>query len=291
MVLRLLFAAILVLVTGAATPSADATFPGENGVIVFTRIRANGVGAFYTVDLSRRQRQLTTNARYPAEAAWAPDGRRLAGRFEGLRVLDRRVSLVDVPLYDPSWAPDGRRVVGDTAGEFPSVRLYNLATKQERAIDQYLHDRGYTMWGAAWSPNGRVIAHSSGFRFSGSEIWFHPVGRPRFVRREIPSANHAAWSPDSRHIAFDTMNPIVQPTSKPSIYVVPFQGGKKRLVVRNGYSPAWSPDGTKIAFVRNLTKTNSEIFVVNTDGSDVRRLTNNRWRDHAPDWQRLPGSR
>ncbi len=48
--------------------------------------------------------------------------------------------------------------------------------------------------------------------------------------------------------------------------------------------PVWSPDGTKIAFARwNINSRFVEIFVMNADGSDQRRLTQSR-EDHSPSW-------
>ena len=37
-------------------------------------------------------------------------------------------------------------------------------------------------------------------------------------------------------------------------------------------TPAWSPDGRKIAFVSNRDR-NGEIYVMNADGSGLRKLT------------------
>lgn len=48
-------------------------------------------------------------------------------------------------------------------------------------------------------------------------------------------------------------------------------------------SPTWSPDGTQIAF-RRRTDGNSDIFVMNSDGTDVRQLTNNLAFDGDPAW-------
>jgi dipeptidyl aminopeptidase/acylaminoacyl peptidase len=47
--------------------------------------------------------------------------------------------------------------------------------------------------------------------------------------------------------------------------------------------PAWSPDGTKIAFDRN-----SDIYTMNADGTGQARVTNNPDSDFAPDWQPIP---
>ncbi len=46
---------------------------------------------------------------------------------------------------------------------------------------------------------------------------------------------------------------------------------------------AWSPDGTKIAFNSDRDG-NSEIYVMNADGSNPTRLTNNPDSDSNPSW-------
>ena len=48
-------------------------------------------------------------------------------------------------------------------------------------------------------------------------------------------------------------------------------------------APAWSPDGTQIAF-ETLRDGNSEIYVMNHDGSEQVNLTHNPTADHAPAW-------
>ena len=47
--------------------------------------------------------------------------------------------------------------------------------------------------------------------------------------------------------------------------------------------PAWSPDGTKIAFATNPDG-NAEIYVGNTDGSNQARLTDAPGDDLMPAW-------
>ena len=55
------------------------------------------------------------------------------------------------------------------------------------------------------------------------------------------------------------------------------------------YDPQISPDGTKIAFVVGESdlkegKSNSDIYVMNSDGSDMRKLTSNEAADFHPRW-------
>jgi len=51
----------------------------------------------------------------------------------------------------------------------------------------------------------------------------------------------------------------------------------------SGHSPAWSPDGTRIAFASNRDG-NGEIYVMNADGSGQTRLTDNPAAEAFPAW-------
>jgi TolB protein len=53
--------------------------------------------------------------------------------------------------------------------------------------------------------------------------------------------------------------------------------------------PAWSPDGTTIAFVSNGDG-NFEIYSMNADGTGVRRLTNDPPMDIHPAWSPAIGA-
>jgi Tol biopolymer transport system component len=64
--------------------------------------------------------------------------------------------------------------------------------------------------------------------------------------------------------------------------------GSLRTSITSGPSdnhPAWSPDGTKIAFSRATTASSSfDIFVANGDGSGVTNVTNNPGTNYDPAW-------
>lgn len=53
--------------------------------------------------------------------------------------------------------------------------------------------------------------------------------------------------------------------------------------IANDYSPAWSPDSLKIAFVSERDN-NPEIYVMNADGTAQTRLTSNSTADIFPAW-------
>ena len=98
------------------------------------------------------------------------------------------------------------------------------------------------------------------------------------------------WSPDGRRIAFEHGPVLSRATPAPLIYTMNADGtGSRQLVPCTGgcagqASPAWSPDGSRIAFSSG-GRTHEEIWVVNADGSDLRQVTHpSRVYDQQPQW-------
>lgn len=72
----------------------------------------------------------------------------------------------------------------------------------------------------------------------------------------------------------------------PDIYVINSNGtGAIQLTANPGWDaePAWSPDGSKIAFT-SARDGNLEIYVMNADGSAPMRLTSDPAADYGPAW-------
>lgn len=70
-----------------------------------------------------------------------------------------------------------------------------------------------------------------------------------------------------------------------ALHVVDELAGASRLITAGPVdaSPAWSPDGARIAFVRWVGES-PDIFVVERDGSKLVRLTTNPGQDFEPTW-------
>jgi Tol biopolymer transport system component len=72
--------------------------------------------------------------------------------------------------------------------------------------------------------------------------------------------------------------------SNSEIYVMNADGSEQRTLTQRGAQPLWSPDGRKIAFVSVRDGKYDEVHVMNADGSGKRNLTHNPAPDGAPAW-------
>jgi len=82
------------------------------------------------------------------------------------------------------------------------------------------------------------------------------------------------WSPDGTQIAFITVR-----SDGPYLAVMREDGANQRIFSRGGVAPDWSPDGHTLAFSKD-----SQIWVVNPDGSGERQVTSSATTKARPSW-------
>ena len=92
-----------------------------------------------------------------------------------------------------------------------------------------------------------------------------------------------ALAPDGSKIAFGGRD-----GNSVHLYVVDLSTGNSTQLTHGDFDdqPAWSPDGKQVAFKRGRLGPASAIFVINSDGSGERRLTNDAAGDSHPSWRR-----
>jgi len=146
----------------------------------------------------------------------------------------------------------------------------------------------------AWSPDGRKLAFVSR-RDGNSEIYVMNAdgGDQQNLTRQPASDSHPSWSRDGRRIVF-----VSRRDGNSEIYVMNADGsglGNLTRTPSDELDPAWSPDGRAIAFVQKRCRPNPRdtrcaisyetyLYVVNADGSGLRRLTAQRAHLFNPSW-------
>lgn len=151
-------------------------------------------------------------------------------------------------------------------------------------------------WLCTVSPDGSKIAFMRGTlrNFDSFEIWIMDSDGSNQKRLTFndKADGHPDFSPDGTKIVFASWR-----DGNEEIYIMNIDGSnQKRLTFHpaNDNDPDWSPDGSKIAFKSTRAYMDSssdemldpayEIYVMDTTGNNIQRLTYDKYSDHDPDW-------
>jgi Tol biopolymer transport system component len=207
--------------------------------------------------------------------AWAPDGKRIAisltefgGRslYPGLHIVDsatgRDTQVIGVPGLPSGTAP-------------PTPRQKALLARARRT---YVRFGCISPDEMAWSPDGSKIAYvcpRAGSSGTAIHIMDADGTHPRLLHTRTRGAAWPSWSPAGDRIAFSTAS---TPRTKvgsgsftwarsatSTIYTVHLDGSDRRRVA-SGAAPAWSADGSTIAY---RSTCGGKVRLVRPDGSDA----------------------
>jgi TolB protein len=142
-------------------------------------------------------------------------------------------------------------------------------------------------WDPTWSPDGKQILYASGpdgdvqlFVVNRNGNGLHQVSNLPAIR------GRSDWSPDGQFIVTYS-----GPSWDREIYIMNANGSNARQLTPSGgnsQGPSFSPDSKWVAFTAYFDKYGDnhgcEIYIIRTDGTDLRRLTDNDYCDYQPRW-------
>ena len=238
--------------------------------------------------------------------AWSPDGREILYSTEGVTTNPyNRTGIGDLwavtvasgavrqvqksDAVQPSWSPHGHRIAfwRVHSGQrdlftIPARGGDPLAVTNDVAAD----------FSPAWSPDGKYLLFSSD-RGGSPNLWRVPIDEATGKVQGLPEAltTNSAWvadltvSADGRRVAYASMttssniqqfdfDPISGSIRGPGRWVTTGSAFRRFLDV--------SPDGRRLVFGSGTMQ--EDLFVIDTDGSNMRQLTNDAALDRRPTW-------
>ena len=188
---------------------------------------------------------------------------------------------------DPQWSPDGRWISYVSRGD-----IFLLAAESSSPPVNISYGHGGAF--ARWTPDGNSIVFIRGGPGGHDQIARLPAElplgsvEPEYLTAGPYTNRDPRVSPDGRWIAFASDRNGYNDWKRMDLWIMPSSGGEARLLTpdtedSHESAPAWSPDGTQIAFVSNRSGWRN-IGVVDVETGHIRMLTTSEWDEYNPQW-------
>jgi Tol biopolymer transport system component len=234
--------------------------------------------------------------------SWSPDGTRIAFVVGDPRHLPAYAGDGDIAVMNadgtglvrltesqrdagPAWSPDGTKIafVRDQGSALFVMNSDGTAAKQ------IYSPSSCAVQSPTWSPDGAEILFREGCDV-GRLFSVHPDGTGATALTPTGfDAYTPAYSPDGKRVVFGHGSDLWSMNND----------GSGRTPITNcvlpqcvyDIAPTWSPDGSRIAFVRDVNGGNDfQVWEMNADGTDVHALTTGPDWNQAPAWNPIPPS-
>lgn len=191
----------------------------------------------------------------------------------------RQITTTGLPPVTPAWSPDGTHVAF-ARGEPPGTALW-LVAPDGSDEHQLTSPQGFDH-SPSWSPDGRQLAFVrgqgdvTGFGNPGA-IWVIDTDGTGAHMVVAADATNPAWSPDGTVIAYEQ-------SGEPSHIMLVDPVTRHHAELGEGLLPRWSPDSTRLVFLRQRPDGATDLYTMGRDGTHLRQLTDDPALDTAPLW-------
>ena len=289
------------------SPAADTepAFSPDGDLIAFRSERGNG-GIFVMGRTGESVRRVADSGYNPS---WSPDGTELVVATQNVVTEPVGVGGSEIWIVNlasgqkrrvtgahggqPQWSPNGHRIAywtnraPDRPGGQRDVWTIPAAGGDARSVT----NDAAVDWNPVWSPDGRYLYFVSN-RGGSNNVWRVPVdersgdahGTPEPITTPSPFSVHLSFARDGARLAYSSV------VEKWNVQKVPFDPSSERAgepVWLTRGSTIWtrptpSPDGAWVAFQSGVGQ--EDIHVIRSDGTGLRRLTDDRAFDRRPAW-------
>jgi serine/threonine protein kinase len=287
---------------------ADDTEPAfsPDGDRIAFRSERDGGGIFIMGATGESVKRLTDFGYNPA---WSPDENEIACATAGfanpanLFTHSGQLFIINVasgekrPLakledvHQPNWSPRGYRIAYWARPLGSGQRdLWTVSSRGGEPIR--VTNDAFTDWNPVWAPDGHYLYFSSD-RGGSMNLWRVPIaeksgnilGQPEPITTPSVYSGYISLSRNGHRLLY------AQKVEAANIYKVVFDPSRETVLgqpvtitqgSRVNFAPCLSPDGRWVAF--HSLGQQEDIFVIATDGSGLRQLTDDIYKDRSPEW-------